>query len=153
MSDSGRPLDLHQRVVEAKEKGKPGILCEAIPYWQFIQFSADVVDGEVRGSMQFAPHLVGDPTLPALHGGTTGALLESTAVFKLLWEAETVLFPKTINVTVDYLRAGRPEETFAEARITRRGRRVVSVTAEAWQQDRDKPIAFALAHFAIKVEG
>ena len=87
--------------------------------------------------------------LPALHGGTLGALLESTAIFHLLWEAETLFLPKTITLTIDYLRSGRPVDTFARGVITKQGRRVVNVRAEAWQDDPARPIAIGNGHFLI----
>ena len=97
-----------------------------------------------------ADHLIGNPALPALHGGTVGALLESAAIFELLVRAETVVLPKTITLTVDYLRSGRPQDTHARAFVTRQGRRVTNVRVEAWQEDRGKLIAAAAAIFLVK---
>jgi uncharacterized protein (TIGR00369 family) len=125
-------------------------LVAAIPYLRFLGVRFDVVDGAVRGTMAYADHLVGNPTLPALHGGTLGALMEATSIAQILWEAETELLPKTINLTVDYLRSGRPTDTFARGVITRQGRRVINVRAEAWQDDPSRPIATAVAHFLVK---
>jgi acyl-coenzyme A thioesterase PaaI-like protein len=50
---------------------------------------------------------------------------------------------KPINVTVDYLRAAACEDTFAAAVVTRMGRRIANVRAEAWQRDRAAPVAAA----------
>ena len=93
--------------------------------------------------------MVGNPMLPALHGGTMGALLESTAIFELLWHAESIVLPKTINLTVQYLRSARPVDTFATATITKHGRRVVAARAEAWQGADERPVATASAHFLV----
>ncbi len=80
-----------------------------------------------------------------------GALLESTAIFQLMWETEVIVLPKTITLTVDYLRPGRPVDTYARGILTRQGRRVANVRVEAWQDDRSRPIAVASAHFLIEV--
>ena len=64
--------------------------------------------------------------------------------------AETIVLPKTITLTVDYLRSGRPVDTHARAFVTRQGRRVTNVRVEAWQDDRGKPIATAHAIFLVK---
>ncbi|HEX2678342.1 MAG TPA: PaaI family thioesterase [Polyangiales bacterium] len=109
-----------------------------------------IVDGDPITSMKGADDLIGNPVLPALHGGTVGALLESAAIFKLLWEIESIAVPKTINITVDYLRSARVVDTFARATITKHGRRVANVQARAWQGDEDKPIAALHAHFLLK---
>ena len=50
---------------------------------------------------------------------------------------------KPVNVTVEYLRGGLSQRTFAVGRVTRAGRRIANVSAEAWQDDPAKPIATA----------
>jgi acyl-coenzyme A thioesterase PaaI-like protein len=49
--------------------------------------------------------------------------------------------------------AGKPVDTHAAAVITKRGRRVINVRAEAWQEDRARPIATAFSHFLVMGEG
>jgi acyl-coenzyme A thioesterase PaaI-like protein len=50
---------------------------------------------------------------------------------------------------VDYLRTGRAVDTYAKGTITKHGRRVANVRVDAWQDDRDRPIASAHAHFLL----
>ena len=140
---------LRERLSEAKEKGDWQSLVEAIPYARWLGLSLDLKDDELICTMKFDPMLVGNYTIPALHGGTLGGLLESAAVFQLLWDAQTLVFPKIINVTVDYLRSARAVETYATGVITKQGRRVTSVRAIAWQEDRNRPVAAANAHFLV----
>lgn len=139
-----------ERIAAAKRAGEVSQLVEAVPYANFMGISAVVVEGELRGRLRFAGHLIGNPMLPALHGGVIGALLESTAIFQLMWETEAILLPRTITLTVDYLRSGRAVDTFARGVLTRQGRRVACVRVEAWQDDRSRPIAVASAHFLIE---
>jgi acyl-coenzyme A thioesterase PaaI-like protein len=138
-----------EAIRQAREAGDFGPLIAAVPYARFMGFEMQIVDGRVLGGMRFAEHLIGNVAVPALHGGTLGALLESTAIFTVLWEAESVTVPKTVNITVEYLRTGRPIDTFASAVMTRQGRRVANVRATAWQDDPERPIAAANAHFLI----
>jgi acyl-CoA thioesterase FadM len=56
--------------------------------------------------------------------------------------------PKIVNITVDYLRSARPVDVIACAKVTKQGRRMVNVYAEAWQDDRSKPVASASARAA-----
>jgi acyl-coenzyme A thioesterase PaaI-like protein len=111
--------------------------------------------------------LIGNPMLPALHGGVTAAFLEVAAIIELGWSSlwedlsagrlgpEAVAaghlppLPKTIDFTVDYLRAGQARDCFARARVNRSGRRYASVHAEAWQDSPDKPFASAVVHFLM----
>jgi acyl-coenzyme A thioesterase PaaI-like protein len=141
--------DLIERIAAFRATGETRGLIEAIPYCGFLGFSLKRQDGALLGKLSYADHLVGNPALPALHGGTLGALLELTAIFQLLAEADTLVLPKTINITVQYLRSARPTDTFACSTITKHGRRVVTARAEAWQDDRNRPVAIANAHFLV----
>jgi len=57
--------------------------------------------------------------------------------------------PKTVDISVDYLRSGRPVETYGRAIVTRQGRRVANVRSEIWQEARDKPIAASHGHYLL----
>jgi acyl-coenzyme A thioesterase PaaI-like protein len=146
-------LALSERMAEARASGNLDAVTSVVPYCQFLGISASVVDGELIGKMSFSRTLIGNPALPALHGGTLGALLESTAIFELLWQSATVVLPKTINLTIDYLRSAAPVDTFCRGVVTRHGRRVANVRAEAWQEDRSRPVALASAHFLVMRDG
>jgi acyl-coenzyme A thioesterase PaaI-like protein len=142
-------MGIVDRIAGFRDSGDCAALTDAIPYARFMGITVDCASGSVVGRMAYGDHLVGNPNLPALHGGTLGALLESTAIFHLLWEAETLVIPKTITITVDYLRSARPVDTLAAGVTTKQGRRVVNVRTEAWQDERLRPVAIANAHFLI----
>ena len=124
-------------------------LVDAVPYARFLGLLLEPKDGELVCHMPYKEMLVGNQSIPALHGGTLGGLLETAAAFELLYEAESIVLPKIINVTVDYLRSARAVDTFATCVITKQDRRVTSVRALAWQEDRTKPVAAANAHFLV----
>ena len=116
---------------------------ELPPYAKLLDLA---FDGEEDGmpvlTMPFADKVLGRPGF--LHGGAIGGLLEMAAFAALsraLGEEKARLKP--INVTVDYMRGGRDHLTYAVGKVTRLGRRVANVEAEAWQEDRAKPIAAA----------
>ena len=143
-------LTLVERVTAAKAAGNLGTVLELIPYVKWLGLSATREGEELITTMRYSEQLIGNPALPALHGGTLGALMESAAIFELLWRAETVVLPKTITLTIDYLRSGGPVDTYARGIITRQGRRVANVRMEAWQTDRTAPVATAHAVFLVK---
>jgi len=140
-------------IAEAKRLDDPRKLSDVVPHARFMGISFEHSAGELLGRMVFSEKLIGNQFIQALHGGAIGALLESTAVFQLLWDSESILLPKTITITVDYLRPGRAVDTYAKGIVTKQGRRVVNVRVHAWQEDRDKPIASANAHFLVVQEG
>jgi len=143
------PVTLIDRLEEARRAGDYQAFVDAVPYARFLGLTAAKVGDELVTTMRYADHLVGNPALPALHGGTLGALLESAAIFELLWRAETIVLPKTITLTVDYLRSGAPVDTHARGIVTRQGRRITNVRMEAWQADRATPVATAHAVFLV----
>jgi uncharacterized protein (TIGR00369 family) len=129
-------------------------LTEGIPYLRFLGVRFDSAGDELTAVLPFAPQLIGNPVIPALHGGVTAAFLEVTAIVGLVWaglaEGTAVsALPKTIDLTVDYLRAGQPRDAFARARINRSGRRYASVQVEAWQDDPSRLFAQGTGHFLM----
>lgn len=139
----------------------------SIPYNQFIGVAFDRMGDELTARLPFQQDLIGNPFLPALHGGVIGAMLELTALTQLGWDSVwTILeaggpeaarvtagkfpaIPKTIDISVDYLRSGRPRDTFARARVHKAGRRVANVHVEAWQDSRDRPVAALRGNFLM----
>lgn len=122
---------------------------EIIPYFSFLGLRLENPDGKLTCILPEDKKFIGNPTLPALHGGVVGAFLESTALVHLLATQEVTRLPKIINITVEYLRSGKPVETYAEAVITKPGRRIANLRVEAWQEDRQKPVAAAHANFLV----
>jgi uncharacterized protein (TIGR00369 family) len=134
---------LLEKLEEARRTGDYHGFVGAIPYMRFLGVTLEVRGGMLTGRMPSADHLIGNPTVPALHGGTLGALLETSAQFELLHRAETIVWPKTITITIDYLRPGKPQDTYVRAEVVKQGRRVATVQARAWQEHEDQPIAAA----------
>ena len=100
--------------------------------------------------MPFSPKIIGNPILPAIHGGITGAFLETTAVVGVARELGIATPPKPIGLTINYLRSGRALDSFANVSIVRQGQRIVAFQAQAWQEDAAKPIATAFGHFMLR---
>ncbi len=142
-------MSLVDELAAAKAAGDYQRFIDTVPYARFLGLSAEMVGDELVTSMRYGDHLIGNPALPALHGGTLGALLESAAIFELLWRAETIVLPKTITLTIDYLRSGGAIDTHARGIVTRHGKRVTNVRMEAWQTDRSTPVATAHAVFLV----
>ena len=142
-------------------------LADAIPYNRFLGVRFDRLGDELTARMPFAEEIVGNPFLPAIHGGVTGAFLEITAITQLAWDAAWVILeqggdeaqqilqgvyppvPKTIDITIDYLRSGRPRDTFARAKVQKAGRKVAHLHVEAWQDNRTRPIAMLRGNFLM----
>ncbi|HET7408974.1 MAG TPA: PaaI family thioesterase, partial [Paracoccaceae bacterium] len=78
-------LDAQARL-EAQRDAALAALAEAVPYNRFIGVRFDRLGDELTARMPFSEALIGNPFLPALHGGVTGAFLEITALMQLAWD-------------------------------------------------------------------
>jgi acyl-coenzyme A thioesterase PaaI-like protein len=113
-----------------------------------------VISGEDGGmpvlTVDFGPMVEGRPQ--HFHGGATAGLLETAGYAALrtaLLAAGRDPELKPINITVQYLAAGKSKPSFAVGRITRLGRRNANVAVEAWQDDRSRPIATAVMNILM----
>jgi uncharacterized protein (TIGR00369 family) len=118
----------------------------------FARFLGVRIDKNGTLVMPFSQKIIGNPILPAIHGGMTGAFLEIAAIVGLTRELGAAVMPKPIGLTINYLRSGRALDSFARVSIVKQGRRIVAFEAQAWQDDPDKPIASAFGHFMLRQE-
>lgn len=125
----------------------------ASPYVKRLGVRYDGHGDELTCILPYKDELVGNPLIPALHGGAIGAFMEITASAGLMAASELAALPKPIDVAVDYLRPARPQGVYARAAITRQGSRVANVRVEAWQDRRGAPIATLHGHFLVKPAG
>lgn len=129
----------------------PVVTREPIPYVAYLGMGQSL---QQSGSMLYRmPHhdrLIGNPYLPALHGGVVAGFAETAAMLHLSAGAQGTKLPKGIDFSIDYLRPGRPEETFAVCEPVRVGGRVALVQVRCWQGlGPDKPIVVARGHFLM----
>jgi acyl-coenzyme A thioesterase PaaI-like protein len=154
-------------VIKERRDKALAALIDGVPYISTLGVSFDRRGDELTAVLNYDEKLIGNPLLPALHGGATASFLEMSAImelsFHLLWDGiesgslqadsltpETLpRLPKTIDFTVDYLRSGLPRDAYARARVNRSGRRYASVHVEAWQDNRERLFAQATGHFLM----
>lgn len=162
-----RPLPEPVQVVKQRRDLALARLAAAVPYARYLGIGFERRGDELTAVLPFSEKLVGNPLLPALHGGAIGAFLEMAALVELAWAqvwermegggaaaaaieaGEFPAWPKTIDFTVDYLRSGLPRDAYARARVNRMGRRYASVHVEAWQDNRARLFAQATGHFLM----
>ncbi len=116
-------------------------LLDGIPYARFLGVRVGGSKGHRELVLPFRKELIGNPVLPAIHGGVLGAFLELTAILCLLDAGVRDRIPKPINFSIDYLRIARPRDTHARAEIFKLGQRIANVHVVAWQTDPGKPVA------------
>lgn len=155
------------QIIKQRRDAALAKLAGNVPYIRHLGVTFDRRGDELTAVLPFNETLIGNPFLPALHGGAIGAFLEITAVMELTWASvwahmegggddadaiargEFPALPKTIDFTVDYLRPGLPRDAYARARVNRSGRRYASVHVEAWQDNKNRVFAQATGHFLM----
>ncbi|MFT6075541.1 MAG: acyl-coenzyme A thioesterase PaaI-like protein [Yoonia sp.] len=151
------------QVIKQRRDAALQMLLSGVPYIQFLGIQIDRRGDELTAILPFSDKLIGNPMLPAIHGGVTAAFLEVTAIMELSWamiwedmeagkvtdDAPRIKLPKTVDFTVDYLRSGLPRDAYARARVNRSGRRFASVHVEAWQDNRTRLFAQGTGHFLM----
>lgn len=155
------------QVVKQRRDAALAALVHGVPYINFLGIEFERMGDELTAVLPYDDKLIGNPMLPALHGGAIAGFMETTAVIVLCWsvlwdeiergetDPEELVkghlprIPKTVDFTIDYLRSGLPRDAYARARVNRSGRRYASVHVEAWQDNRARAFAQATGHFVM----
>jgi len=122
---------------------------ELIPYNGFIGLQCGESNGHPLFALPYKRENIGNIFLPALHGGMLGGFIESCAVLFLYRQAGLAELPKMIDLSLDYLRSGKPETTYARCALTRQGSRIANVAVGAWHTDPPQPHVVAPRPFQM----
>ena len=142
-------MKLDQRIAQARASRDYNSLVAELPYARLIGLQCLALGNELIFELPSRQSNMGNPLLPALHGGVIGGFMESAAQLFVLLTQDTAALPKTVDFTIDYLRPGRMQSTFALCNLVRRGRKIANVSVTAWQHEHRQPIATARAHFLL----
>lgn len=98
--------------------------------------------------LPFRPDLIGNPSLPALHGGVLAGFGETAMILHLVATnpGQKNEIPKAVDFSMDYLRSARAVDTYAQGITIRQGNRVALIQALIWQEDPQRPVAVARGH-------
>ena len=134
---------------QAPAESAPVMPDHPVPYMRYLGLRQSQRDGQPLYRLPYQEKIIGNPHLPALHGGVIAGFAESAAILHLAGTLRGGKLPKSIDFAIDYLRAGRPEETFASCEVVRLGARVAMVLVRCWQRSPDYPIAVCRGHFLL----
>jgi len=135
---------------ESNNTGEYQNVLQAIPYAQLIGMDFQKFGQDVIFKLPDNSNNIGNPILPAVHGGVVGGFMEMSAAMHLLMFLDTPTMPKIVDFSLDYLRAVKGgRDTFAECQVVRQGSRVANVIINAWQTRREEAVATARAHFLL----
>ena len=98
---------------------------ELCPFNRYLGIKIEELrEGYSRCILPFRDEFIGNPALPAIHGGVISTLTDvcgGTAVWTSCSEGDSVA---TLDIRVDYLRPGPKDDLVAESEVVRVGNRV-----------------------------
>jgi uncharacterized protein (TIGR00369 family) len=124
-------------------------LTSKIPYAQLIGIECIPIGDNFIFKLPRNEDNLGNPSLPAIHGGVIGGFMETASIMHVMMNAGVDTVPKVVDFSIDYLRPGRDTDSFVRCEVIRQGRKIANVLNTAWQTREDEPIATARAHFLL----
>ncbi len=110
---------------------------EGIPFNRALGMKVDSLEeGHIRLRMEPAPEHVGNPFLPALHGGVISTLADAAGGLAVFSTLEPTQGCSTVDLRVDYIRRGDPALTLVcETKVVRAGNRVAVTDSTVFQAE------------------
>jgi uncharacterized protein (TIGR00369 family) len=124
------------------------------PYVDFLNIHQQPqVDAGPVFRMPYKPELIGNPVLPALHGGVLAGFGETAMILHLVATNPGISgVPRGVDFAIAYMRSAKPVDTFVQGTTVRQGNRVALVQVSIWQDDPQRPVANARGHFLMPRE-
>ena len=72
-------------IIKSRRNSALERLVSSVPYIAYLGVQFDRRGDELTAVLPFREGLIGNPVMPALHGGVTAAFLEVTAIIELAW--------------------------------------------------------------------
>jgi uncharacterized protein (TIGR00369 family) len=125
---------------------------ETVPFNRFLGLELETLSrGFARMIVRFQEAFIGDPIRRAYHGGVISAIID-TCGGACIW---TLCEPgdrlSTVDLRVDYLRPGSPEDIVVEAKVLRLGNRVGVAEMVAYHDGRKhEPVATGTAVYNVR---
>ncbi|HVL02794.1 MAG TPA: PaaI family thioesterase [Dongiaceae bacterium] len=142
-------MSLKDTLAQCRASNDYSALVGAVPYARLLGIGCIKIGDDVVFTLPALQDNIGNPTLPAIHGGVLGGFIEHAAILQVIMAMDEPRFPKVVDLSLDYLSAGHYRDSFAEARIMRMGRRLANVSVLVWQTSKDEPVASARAHLLL----
>jgi uncharacterized protein (TIGR00369 family) len=144
-------LETHTQPQAAYQADTPALPAGWSPYVDYLEvrrhtrLDADTTTSDMLFRLPFRADLIGNPILPAIHGGVVAAFAQTAGVLHLVYSnglpCETT--PRGVDFGIDYLRSAKPIDTWARCTTVRQGNRVALVQIVVWQDEEQRPIASA----------
>lgn len=120
-----------------------------MPFARSLGIVIEDADGRLLTRMPYAQSVVGNPKVPALHGGALASLMQIAATAELVRAIAAAKAPRMFSITAEYLRSAALEDTTASATVISRSRRFANLRVELRQASSERVIAAATVQFRL----
>jgi len=131
------------------DAGEVQQILDAVPFVRTLGIRVSMVDDRLTVCLPYAPHIVGNPKVPALHGGALASLLQIAATAELIRVTAARKPPRMFSQTIEYLAGAGMLDTVATATVVSRSRRYANVRVEERQGTSTRPAAVATVQFLL----
>lgn len=123
-----------------------------VPFNQYLGIVVtELAAGAAKMSVPFREELIGDPFRRAIHGGVLSAIIDTCGGAAVWSQCDRGDRLSTVDLRVDYLRPGLPEEIWVDGRVLRLGNRVGVAEMIAYHAGRKhEPIATGTAVYNVR---
>ncbi len=125
---------------------------EALPHARDLRMKVTEADeGTGTIEMPYDEKLIGDPETRVIAGGAVSALMDTCCGLAVINHPLNHGVTATLDLRIDYMRPANPGETItSQAECFHVTRSVAFVRAQAWDAERETPVAMATGAFTVQ---
>lgn len=122
------------------------------PFTSWLGLQVHAAPAGLEAVLPFEEKNVGNPFIRSLHGGIVSAALECGGGLLAAYLDELDRIQRPASISISYLRSTADRDLNIQVLPIKEGRRLLFLTAQAWQDDDTKPVASAMMTFSRKTK-
>ncbi|WP_420429610.1 PaaI family thioesterase [Kordiimonas sp.] len=125
---------------------------EASPFTSWLGLQVHATTAGLEAVLPFEEKNVGNPFIRSLHGGIISAAMECGGGLLAAQLHGLGRIQRPSSISISYLRSTSDRDLNIQVLPVKTGRRLSFLTAQAWQESMEKPVAIATMTFLRKMK-